>query len=247
MSLSKYFKPNYSYELIRIGKNNDGGYLVDRESIKNAEFLISLGISDDWSFEEDFFLKKDKKISVECFDDRLNEKFLIKNMIIQFVFIFYHRKIQYFIDWVSKYFSYKKVKKIFHFKKKRISYGDLDNILKKKNKNVFLKIDIESGEYRILEDILDNKDKIVGLVLEFHDCDLHKDKIVNFIKAIDLTLVHVHGNNYSDLDLNGDPTVLEFSFARFPLKKKQLLSLPNNLDMPNNKDRDEVLLKFENY
>jgi hypothetical protein len=247
MSLSKFFKPNFNYELNRIGKNNDGGYLVDTESVKNAEFLISLGISDDWSFEEDFFLKKDKKISVECFDDRLNEKFLIKNMMIQFVFILYHRKIRYFIDWVSKYFSYKRVKKIFHFKKKKISYGDLDKIVRNKNKNVFLKIDIESGEYRILDDILDNKDKLVGLVLEFHDCDLHKDKIINFIKTIDLTLVHIHGNNYSDLDLNGDPTALELSFARFPIKKKQLQSFPNILDMPNNKDRDEVLLKFENY
>ena len=38
MSLSKFFKPNFNYELNRIGKNNDGGYLVDTESVKNAEF-----------------------------------------------------------------------------------------------------------------------------------------------------------------------------------------------------------------
>ena len=33
--LPKEFKPDGSFNIIRIGKNNDGGYLVDKESIKN--------------------------------------------------------------------------------------------------------------------------------------------------------------------------------------------------------------------
>ena len=28
------FKPKYEYNLIRLGKNNDGGYLVEKESIE---------------------------------------------------------------------------------------------------------------------------------------------------------------------------------------------------------------------
>lgn len=58
MPLSKYFKPKFSYDLVRIGKNNDGGYLIDFNSFKKSASLLSLGINDDWSFEKDFFLKR---------------------------------------------------------------------------------------------------------------------------------------------------------------------------------------------
>ena len=245
MSLNKCFKPKFSHDLIRVGKNNDGGYLIDTHSFKEAETLISLGISDDWSFEKDFFFRREKKIIVECYDDSLDEKFLIKNLIIQFIFILYHKRLKFFIETVIKFFSYRRLKKFFLFKKKKISYGDLNKILKKKNSKVFLKVDIETGEYRILKDILSNQNKIIGLAIEFHDCDLHKDKIINFINSLKLTLVHTHGNNYSDRDLNGDPTIIELSFGRFPSKKGRLKFLLNKLDMPNNKYKDEVVLKFE--
>ena len=57
MSLSKKLKPKFSYNLIRIGNDNDGGYLIDTYSLKKTKELVSLGINDDWSFEKDFFLK----------------------------------------------------------------------------------------------------------------------------------------------------------------------------------------------
>lgn len=245
MSLSKKFKPKFSYDLIRIGNDNDGGYLIDTYSFKKTKELVSLGINDDWSFEKDFFLRRNKKISVECFDDRLDKKFLIKKLVINFVFILYHLKFEFFLDAVKKFFSYIKFKKIFLFEKKRISYKDLDIILKKKNKNIFLKIDIETSEYRILKDIISNQKKIIGLVIEFHDCDLHKKKIINFINSLDLTLVHIHGNNLSSKDFSGNPTAIELSFARFPLKKNKTMSLPNKLDMPNNKNQTEARLSFK--
>ena len=245
MSLSKKLKPKFSYNLIRIGNDNDGGYLVDTNSLKKTKELVSLGISDDWSFEIDFFLKRNKKISVECFDDRLDKKFLIKNLVINFVFTFYHLKFKFFLDGVKKFFSYLRFKKIFLFEKKKISYKDLDVIFKNKKKNIFLKIDIEGSEYRVLKDIISNQKKIIGLVIEFHDCDLHKNKIINFINSLDLTLVHIHGNNLSSKDFSGNPTVIELSFGRFPVKKKKPISLPNKLDMPNNKDLSDVRLIFE--
>ena len=63
--------------------------------------------------------------------------------------------------------------------------------------NVFLKIDIEGSEYRILDQLIENQKKINGLVIEFHDCDLHFDRINRFIQSFELDLVHIHVNNYS--------------------------------------------------
>ena len=54
MSLPNIYKPTKQYELIRIGKDNDGGYLCGTKNIKSANTLISFGISEDWSFEKDF-------------------------------------------------------------------------------------------------------------------------------------------------------------------------------------------------
>ena len=58
MPLDKIFKPFANYELIRLGRSNDGGYLIGKNSINNSEYLISMGLDLDWSFEEDFKKKK---------------------------------------------------------------------------------------------------------------------------------------------------------------------------------------------
>ena len=49
--ISKIFYPKNNCSLIRLGNNNDGGYVVEENSIKNSEILLSFGLSDDWSFE----------------------------------------------------------------------------------------------------------------------------------------------------------------------------------------------------
>ena len=54
MSLDNSLKPKFQYQLNRLGKKNDGGYLVGQETIKKAEVLISFGIKNDWSFEKRF-------------------------------------------------------------------------------------------------------------------------------------------------------------------------------------------------
>ena len=42
--------------------------------------------------------------------------------------------------------------------------------------------DIEGNEYSLLDEILKNQKKLNGLIIEFHDCNLNKEKIYNFIK-----------------------------------------------------------------
>ena len=102
MSFDKILKPQYDYDLIRIGRDNDGGYLVEKKSLENSQSLISLGINDDWSFEEDF-LKKNKNVSIKCFDDTLDKKFLLKKIIVQFLFLFYNRNFYILKKYISTY------------------------------------------------------------------------------------------------------------------------------------------------
>ena len=244
MSFDKILKPQYDYDLIRVGRDNDGGYLIEKKSLENTQSLISLGISDDWSFEEDF-LKKNKNISIKCFDDVLDKKFLLKRIIIQLLFVFYNRNFFILKKYISIYFSFLSLKKKIQFNKKKISYNDLSKILNKEKNNIFLKIDIEGGEYRILDDLLLNQKKIIGLVIEFHDCDLHREKILKFLRSFNLTLVHIHGNNFAERDLNNDITVLELTFSKNPVQVSDVNILPNKLDMPNNFEKSEIILNFK--
>ncbi len=76
IKLPIFLKPKKEYNLIRLGKNNDGGYLVSENSIKNSNKLISMGIKNDWSFERDF-CKKNKNIKIYLYDNTLNFILLI--------------------------------------------------------------------------------------------------------------------------------------------------------------------------
>ena len=41
-------------DLIRLGRDNDGGYLVSRGDVLAANCLVGLGLNDEWSFEQGF-------------------------------------------------------------------------------------------------------------------------------------------------------------------------------------------------
>lgn len=241
--LPSIFKPKKQFKLIRLGKAEDGGYLVGKDSVKNSNFLLSFGISDDWNFEKDFI--KSNKVKFLCFDDHISVKFFLKR-------IFY--KIFFFPFIQEKKSLFKEIFKLIDFIKffdrtrliiKKISYGSLEQILSEiNNKNIFLKVDIEGYEYRILDEILKYQDYFSGCVIEFHDVDLHEPRISNFIKNFDLELVHIHGNNYSQIYMH-NPTVLELTFDKYPLLESEVNVLPNPLDKPNNPSNKESKLHFK--
>ena len=39
-NLPKSFKPKYNFDLIRLGRNNDGGYLVGKNTIKIKSLIL---------------------------------------------------------------------------------------------------------------------------------------------------------------------------------------------------------------
>lgn len=54
IKLPKIFQPFTCDGIVRLGKANDGGYLVDRQDVIRSRSLISFGVGEDVSFEEGF-------------------------------------------------------------------------------------------------------------------------------------------------------------------------------------------------
>jgi len=255
--LPKIFKPKNEYDLIRLGQDNDGGYLIEKNSLSNAKSLISFGLSYDWSFEKKFF--SIKGCPIHCYDPTIKyssiKKFSRRSIANLFKIknLFNKNLLKHNIDNIFLYNDYKKFfsNKVVHYEssigigRNKVNFSELINRIKLYP--VFLKIDIEGSEYRILDDILKYQDKIAGLVVEFHNVDLHKDIISDFIKKFNLSLCHIHGQNPSGtdyLDKNNDPIQVEMTFSH----TKNILStnpkIPHLLDQPADFRFQDVELNF---
>lgn len=53
-NVPSFLHPQHVPDLARLGRNGDGGYLVARADVLKSDWLIALGINDDWSFERNF-------------------------------------------------------------------------------------------------------------------------------------------------------------------------------------------------
>jgi len=254
--LPKTFRPKGLYDLIRIGKENDGGYLVGKNSVLKSEYLISFGINDDWSFEEQF-RKNNSKIKIFAYDPYVDNTFFLNKTWVSFLSLLRGRPKHFYYN-IKKWILFKIFfddKKNF-FIKKKIGRGNvkkptitIEEIIKstKNSKNIFFKIDIEGSEYRILDDLIKNLKHITGIVIEFHDVDLHLDKIVNFINKTSLEIVHIHPNNFAECDFFGRPIVLEITFEKNPKLLKNSVSFPHPLDQKNNPRYNDIELIFQDY
>ena len=232
--LSKEFKPKYLYDLLRIGKNNDGGYLVESNSIQTAKSLISFGIGYDWSFEAQ--LKKIKNIPIFAYDhtiERNEESPQFKS---------------FFNPQRSNYFFRKKIGETLvannNTNIKKI-INDFNLYFLGLKPPFFFKIDIEGSEYIILNDLIKFSKSMSGIVIEFHDVHVNLSAILKFIRETDLDLCHIHANNWGGVDSNNVPKVLELTFARSPIKIDGRLTIPHVLDQKNNPKKEEIIIQFE--
>jgi predicted protein tyrosine phosphatase len=198
-----------------MGSGGDGGYTVSMRVVDASKLLVSMGLCDDWRFEE-AFQRRVKDVRIICFDHSVDMRFWLRRALAD-AFERNWRKLGNYFAY-RKFFEHPNV--VHHLVK--ISYdapgcSSLRSIIKDEPaKSVFLKIDIEGGEYRIFDDIIALADKVNGIVMELHDIDLHKDKIDRLFAALqkEFTIIDLAVNNYGDFEPNGDPTVIEVAIMR---------------------------------
>jgi hypothetical protein len=249
-ALPKFLQPQIINSLERIGRNNDGGYVIDKSNILDSDALITFGINDDWSFEEHFH--NINPLPIFAFDGSISSKLFIRNCMKSILKI---NKPKIFFHWLKTIYNYKRffTGNKHHFKKfvginSPPNFISLSNIINEfatnKYSRIYFKIDIEGMEYRLLEELIINSSIIEGLVIEFHDLDLHLSRIENFVKTFPLNLVHTHCNNYAEVSDENIPMVIECSFSRSFDNDKLATEFPNKLDMPNDAAKKDYQLIF---
>ena len=251
--LDQCFRPAGTYELVRLGGDHDGGYLVDPAAVAASDILLSFGIGEDWRFEQDFVNRHD--VPLEAFDATLTLNDLLQRQAqarrklyrrsrrnqlrratahlesYERLFRGNHRHHAYFVgmDRAPNYVSLVTV---------------AERYLPAGSNDVFLKIDIEGWEYRLLDDLLALSDRICGLVIEFHDIDLHGARIADFMARLGMNICHVHANNWAPVAADSTPLVVEVSFTRRAPDAAQSALLPHPLDQPNNAGVPDYRIAF---
>ena len=246
-SLILYESP---YDKVRIGRNNDGGYVICNLP-DNYDLFISGGISNDISFEIDFLKKyKDKNNNIiKC----------------------------YAFDGTISTLPDNNAQNINFIKKNlgNIETNDLTNLSTyindtdtNKYSNIFMKIDIEGHEFRLLPYLIDNNymNKIKQLVIEIHTpadiqmfpdyfsglSDIKNDNMFELLNNINKThtLVHFHGNNGCNTQYINNikmPHVFECTYIRndyIKEKIKNIETLPTKLDMKNIEDKTDFYFDY---
>jgi len=258
MSLPIEWRSKSLSDLVRLGNGHDGGYVVPERTIPATELILSFGICDDWTFEADF-ARRNPTVRVIGYDPTITRNFWLKRFAGHFAAMIFRLdpgRASRLSDWF-RYRAFFDGSRHEH-RSIRVGYdGDrsesLDTILRAvPERRVFLKVDIEGSEYRILDQIVSHAARLTGLVIEFHDVDLMRDRISGFVTAVsnDLLLCHIHANNCAGVDDRGDPLAIEMTFTSRSLLEPgeqpgfSPLPLPM-LDTPNDVSKPEISLAFE--
>jgi hypothetical protein len=193
--------------LTRLGNFMDGGYVVPLDLINQSQALISLGLGDNWSFDQDWHAKKPQD-PIHMYDGTV-----IKDQLK----VAYNVGVRGHIDLQTEYEGFFQGQ-VQHFVE-NVGPGPGQTSLatclaRLDEKNVFIKMDIEGGEYVLINDLINYRDRITGMVMEFHFCNGNRTQFETAVKMLQAhySIVHLHANNHVDIGPEGLTDCLELTF-----------------------------------
>jgi hypothetical protein len=244
--------------LVRVGNTHDGGYVVPLEAVQASSALLSFGLSHDWTFERDFKSRNATAI-VHCYDHTVSLRTAFQysvGQLLRGIVLLRASGFRRALTWID-YLLFFRADKI-HFRQ-RVWYDRQNNSVTIEDafarlpahSSVFVKMDIEGSEYRVLDDLLRHSQEITAMAIEFHDIDILSGLFNSLIEKIkqDFYIVHIHGNNMGGTTPFHFPNAPELTF----LNKRFFSSPPSpaslkypvaGLDNPNHPRLPEFAFEF---
>ena len=245
-------------EMVRVGDKEDGGYVIPNHFRDSGLTLISIGLGDNWSFENqgkgiffDKFISIDHTVSIFSILSRLLKRVTSKKIKLSTTYYFFKLLINYLKTFIIKRNTHVRKKLVSASTKKMKNEITLDECLSMTDgKKILLKIDIEGDEYKIIEDVCRYSEKINLLIIEFHQTEKMQIEFSNSISKLKelFHLVHIHGNNFDYVSTNGIPNVIECTFVNRSVFKGEYEKIENlpipKIDYPCNPGKLDINLSF---
>ena len=237
-------RPTKLSDNVRVGNNFDGGYVIPLRSLEQITRLVSFGLGQDCSFE----LKMKnavKDLSIDVYDHTVSPptaRSTISSLILSILFRSpgkfknYRRFTREYKALFKGATHYRQRVNNHHYRSYDVSI--LDILKKSSGEKIALKIDIESDEYKIINQIISHSENINLMVIEFHNIGIHLDQLIKILNDLSRIFIisHLHANNFGDLNDLGVPDVLEVTFIPiWMVTESEFVSkLPlQGLDFPN--------------
>lgn len=254
-----YLRPWIVDDLVRHGNAKDGGYVLPSSIVAGLDAIVSFGLSTDWSLEQDLFVANDA-LTIHVYDHSVGTasfRRALKNAVVKFAV----GKIP-LAQLRSRYRTYSDYRRFFagdriHFRERVFNRRDnandatIDAVFRRVGtaRHIFLKMDIEGGEYRVIPQLVERSERIDLMVVEFHDTDPLRPVFERQVKAIleQFNIIHIHGNNIAGVAVDGLPDCVEITFLnkRFPTTGWLRDALPiAELDRPNDPGKPDLPLRF---
>ncbi len=222
------------HNLIRVGSDHDGGYLIPN-ILDQIESCFSPGVGKIYDFEKQL---GEKKINIFLADGTIDKKNI---------------QIDKF-DFINKNLSSKN-------SKNEITLQNwIEDKSHENNKNLLLQMDIEGFEYEVISSTPSEYLELFKIIIiEFHFIEklynrLSYNIFLSSIKKIlrSFEIAHIHPNNcHGSYNVCGErlPTAIEITFLRKDLcfKSEKIQKLPHKLDKKNIKELPEVYLSKNWY
>lgn len=253
-----FLNPRVIDDLVRYGQGRDGGYLLPASVVAQIDAVLSFGLATDWSLEQDLAAQRDRTIHV--YDHTVGAKSFRRSLKSAF-FKFLGGRTS-FADLRHRYSTASGYPRFFtgrhvHYRERAFNRQDNANDATLaiafarlgEARHVFVKMDIEGGEYRLIPEIARYADRIDLLAIEFHDTDPLRPVFESQVRALleHFAIVHLHGNNIAGVAADGLPDALEITFlsTRFAIPERRRDRLPvAGLDLPNDPLKPDLALCF---
>ncbi len=248
---------------VRIGREADGGYVLPPLVIGRTRLLLSFGVATEWSFEEEFS-KRNPAAGIYMYDYSTFLPTIVATMLVK-VLKWDFPKVRHYWTAAVKYLSFLLGHPRVRFVRKYLDASDSKRAATFSAimsgigggnppgpLSVFVKMDIEGAEYRVIPSMLGYADVINGMAIEFHELGKHGGLFDGIIAMLQqhFAVIHVHANNYSPLIAGTSlPEALEIT-----LLHKDLIPSPPTpdessypiagLDFPNDPSRTDHRLIF---
>jgi hypothetical protein len=228
------FRPVQLRDLVRLGRDNDGGYVVSERVCGATQMVLGLGISTDWSFEAAFHARNpavrvigvDGSVSAQVFRRMAKARAAAA---LRGLLGLRYRAMRFEISEARELLRLARDLESFFgrnggFRERFITADESPCSITwqsliaevpagvRNAGGVFVKMDIEGAEYEVLPEVLRDASSLSGMIVEFHDCDVQWDSFAALMELAkrDFAIVHVHGNNWRPLIPGSTiPTTLE--------------------------------------